>query len=77
MTFENVEHSDMAVKSLNNQLVRGRNISAALWDGRTKYKLDETQEERERRANAWANFLGSDGEEKDNNGEKNQSENSK
>ena len=54
-----MEHSDKAVQMLNGRLVSGRNISASLWDGKTKYKVEETQENRERRENAWNEFLGS------------------
>ena len=38
-TFENVEQSDLAVKSLNGRVVDGRCINVALWDGKTKYYM--------------------------------------
>ncbi|VDK75970.1 unnamed protein product [Litomosoides sigmodontis] len=39
VTFQNVEHSDTAVRSLNGRVVDGRQISVALWDGKTKYTV--------------------------------------
>ncbi|KAI1711106.1 RNA recognition motif domain-containing protein [Ditylenchus destructor] len=64
VTFESVEHSDTAVSMLNGRLVGGRLIEASLWDGKAKFKRQETQEERERRERAWQGFLGS-GEQED------------
>lgn len=58
MTYENVEASDLAVKSLNGIIRHGRQISASLWDGKEKFKRQETEEERRRRDNAWEEFLG-------------------
>ncbi|KAI1730708.1 RNA recognition motif domain-containing protein [Ditylenchus destructor] len=45
VTFESVEHSDTAVSMLNGRLVGERTIEASLWDGKTKFKRQETQEE--------------------------------
>ncbi|MCP9260418.1 hypothetical protein DINM_003769 [Dirofilaria immitis] len=39
VTFQNVEHSDIAVRSLNGRVVDGRQISVTLWDGKTKYTM--------------------------------------
>uniref|UniRef100_A0A915Q480 RRM domain-containing protein n=1 Tax=Setaria digitata TaxID=48799 RepID=A0A915Q480_9BILA len=39
VTFQNVECSDAAVRSLNSRIVDGRQISVALWDGKTRYKV--------------------------------------
>ncbi|VDN02126.1 unnamed protein product [Thelazia callipaeda] len=39
VTFQNVEYSDSAVRSLNGRVVDGRAISVALWDGKTKYAM--------------------------------------
>ncbi|VBB31254.1 unnamed protein product [Acanthocheilonema viteae] len=39
VTFQNVEHSDTAVRSLNGRIVDGRQISVSLWDGKTKYTV--------------------------------------
>lgn len=58
MTYENVEASDLAVKSLNGVLRHGKQINASLWDGKEKFKRQETAEEKQRRENAWQDFLG-------------------
>lgn len=67
MTFESVEHSDMAVKMLNGRIVGGRVIVATLWDGKEKFKMAETEEERQRRMQSWEDYLGheEDDEEED------------
>jgi len=57
VAFESVEHSDAAVKILNGSLIGGKIVEAALWDGKTKYKRQETAEERQRREKAWEEFL--------------------
>jgi hypothetical protein len=63
LTYENVEASDLAVKSLDGVIRHGRQISATLWDGKEKFKRQETAEERQRRDNAWEEFLGVNEEE--------------
>ncbi|KAH7697931.1 HIV TAT specific factor 1 [Aphelenchoides avenae] len=65
VTFESVEHSDMAVKMLNGRIVGSRVIVATLWDGKEKFKRAETEEERQRRMQSWENFLGDEDEEDD------------
>ncbi|VDM60079.1 unnamed protein product [Angiostrongylus costaricensis] len=57
VTFETTDGSDMAVKMLNGRIVDGRRLEVALWDGKTKYKIEETEEQRQRRLSAWQNFL--------------------
>lgn len=39
VSFDSTDGSDQAVKMLNGRPVRGRNLEAALWDGKTKYKV--------------------------------------
>jgi len=65
VTFDNVEGSDMAVQMLNGRLVAGRVISASLWDGKEKFKREETEEERKRRDQAWNEFIGGDGDDEE------------
>jgi hypothetical protein len=48
---------------LNGRLVCGRTITASTWDGRTKFKKEETEAEKDRRDEAWQKFLGSEIEE--------------
>jgi hypothetical protein len=57
LTYESVEGSDIAAKSLNGIIRNGHQISASLWDGKEKFKRAETAEERQRRDNAWEEFL--------------------
>ncbi|VIO96048.1 HIV TAT specific factor 1, putative [Brugia malayi] len=60
VTFQNVEHSDTAVRSLNGRVVDGRQISVTLWDGKTKYTIAETEEQRAERLKQWQNYISED-----------------
>jgi len=60
ITFESAEMADQAVRMLNNRLVDGRRLEAHLWDGETKYKVEETEEQREERMSRWAKFISED-----------------
>lgn len=42
---------------------KGREISAKTWDGKTKYRCEETAEQKALRSKAWDGFLGVDEEE--------------
>nr|CAD2176878.1 unnamed protein product [Meloidogyne enterolobii] len=87
ITFDNVEQADLTVAALNGRIVAARTVKAFNWDGKEKFKRQETEEERKRRENAWTEFLeesddsedDNDGKEKNiekekNNGEKNNSD---
>ncbi|CAJ0930435.1 unnamed protein product, partial [Mesorhabditis belari] len=63
--FSNTEHSDLAVKSLNNRVVDGRLIQAHLWDGRTKYKVEESEEEAKKRLEKYGQSLEANEESED------------
>lgn len=65
MKFDATEHSDSCVQSLNGQVIKGRKISAFLWDGKTKYKMEETEEDRKRRLEQWDKFIEGSGSEDD------------
>jgi len=52
-----VEHSDTAVKMLNGRLVGGKIISAFLWDGKEKFKKEESSTERKLRDESWEKYL--------------------
>uniref|UniRef100_A0A914KR34 RRM domain-containing protein n=1 Tax=Meloidogyne incognita TaxID=6306 RepID=A0A914KR34_MELIC len=70
ITFDNVEQADLTVAALNGRIVAGRTVKAFNWDGKEKFKRQETEEERKRRENAWTEFLEeSDDSEDDNDGE--------
>uniref|UniRef100_A0A915CUA6 17S U2 SnRNP complex component HTATSF1 n=1 Tax=Ditylenchus dipsaci TaxID=166011 RepID=A0A915CUA6_9BILA len=66
VAFESVEHSDSAVKMLNGRTVGDHQITATLWDGKTKFKRQETKEERERRERAWDEFLANEQQDAEN-----------
>ncbi|PIO58469.1 hypothetical protein TELCIR_20095, partial [Teladorsagia circumcincta] len=57
VTFETTDSSDMAVKMLNGRLVDGRRLEVTLWDGKTKYKVEESEEDRKRRLESWQNYI--------------------
>uniref|UniRef100_A0A1I7Z912 17S U2 SnRNP complex component HTATSF1 n=1 Tax=Steinernema glaseri TaxID=37863 RepID=A0A1I7Z912_9BILA len=57
VTFDNVECSDQAVRTLNGRVVKGRTLEVSLWDGKTKYTVAETEEQRERRLRQWSDYL--------------------
>ena len=63
LTYDNVEASDLAVKSLDKIIRNGRQIGASLWDGKTRYQQKETKEEAQRREEAWKEFLEDEEEE--------------
>ncbi|VDP14535.1 unnamed protein product [Heligmosomoides polygyrus] len=45
-------------------------LEVALWDGKTKYKIDESEEDRKRRLAAWENYIQGDDEEDNHNGKR-------
>ncbi|VDN34614.1 unnamed protein product [Cylicostephanus goldi] len=65
VTFETTDESDMAVKMLNGRIVDGRRLEVSLWDGKTKYKVQETEEERQRRLAAWQNYIKGDSDDEE------------
>ncbi|KJH47510.1 hypothetical protein DICVIV_06397 [Dictyocaulus viviparus] len=69
VTFETTDSSDMAVKMLNGRIVDGRRLEVTLWDGKAKYKVAETDEERQRRLSAWQNYIKGDSDSEEENEE--------
>ncbi|RCN32357.1 hypothetical protein ANCCAN_21835 [Ancylostoma caninum] len=69
VTFETTDESDMAVKMLNGRIVDGRRLEVSLWDGKTKYKVQESEEDRQRRLAAWQNFIKGDSDDEEENDE--------
>uniref|UniRef100_A0A8R1IRI9 RRM domain-containing protein n=1 Tax=Caenorhabditis japonica TaxID=281687 RepID=A0A8R1IRI9_CAEJA len=68
VSFTTTDESDNAVKYLNGRVVDGRRLTAELWDGKTKYKVEETEEEAERRHAEFEKYI-SGNEKKENDGE--------
>ncbi|KAK7066632.1 HIV Tat-specific factor 1, partial [Halocaridina rubra] len=60
ITFQEVEAADMCVATLNNRLYLGRTLSVTTWDGREKFRVEETKEQREERLKKWDKFLEAD-----------------
>ncbi|CAI4227699.1 unnamed protein product [Auanema sp. JU1783] len=57
VAFETTEISDLVVKMLNGTVIRGKQIQASLWDGKTKYKVEETEEDRAKRMEHWDKIM--------------------
>ncbi|XP_046403880.1 HIV Tat-specific factor 1 homolog [Ischnura elegans] len=55
--FQDAEEADICVKLLNGRWFGQRRLVAETWDGKTKYRIEETEEEREKRLQNWAKFL--------------------
>lgn len=60
ITFKEFEAADACVQLLNNRWFCQRQITAEIWDGKTKYKIVETEEEIKKRLEKWGNYLVSD-----------------
>merc|ERR1711915_350656 len=57
VTFVEVESADMCVATLNKRLYLSRTLNVTTWDGKEKYKIEETEEEREVRIKKWDEYL--------------------
>lgn len=53
ITFAQPDHATRCVNTLDNQFYAGRTVKAELWDGKTKYKIKETDEEAKKRIEKW------------------------
>ncbi|CAG0923473.1 unnamed protein product [Notodromas monacha] len=60
VVFKEFENSDLCVQIMNRRLFGDRRLIAELWDGKTKYRIEETEEERKERLGQWEKFLESD-----------------
>uniref|UniRef100_A0A0K8SSD9 17S U2 SnRNP complex component HTATSF1 n=1 Tax=Lygus hesperus TaxID=30085 RepID=A0A0K8SSD9_LYGHE len=58
--FKEAEAADACVQLLNGRWFGKRKIEAATWDGKTKYKIHETEEEIEARIKKWDSYLESE-----------------
>lgn len=57
VTMKTPEDADKCVELLNNRWFEKRRISATIWDGKTKYKISETDSELNKRLDNWDKFL--------------------
>lgn len=53
VTFAEPHQAQACIEALDNQFYAGRVVKAELWDGKTKYKIKETDEESDRRLEKW------------------------
>lgn len=63
--FHEPEFADKCIEALNGRFYGGRTITAETYDGTTNYQIQETEEELEKRLNAWEKFIEVDDEQKE------------
>ncbi|KAF9821299.1 hypothetical protein SFRURICE_005765 [Spodoptera frugiperda] len=66
ITMKEPEMADAVVELINGRWFGKRQITAEIWDGRTKYRIAETDSEISKRINKWDQFLEGKEEEKKN-----------
>lgn len=57
ITFNEFDDADKCIALMNGRFFAGRKLEATHWDGKTKYKMEETEEEVEKRMKQWDDFL--------------------
>lgn len=57
VVFKEFESADQCLEKMHGRWFAQRQLKAELWDGKTKYKIKETQEEAEKRLESWDKFL--------------------
>uniref|UniRef100_A0A5S6QDI4 17S U2 SnRNP complex component HTATSF1 n=1 Tax=Trichuris muris TaxID=70415 RepID=A0A5S6QDI4_TRIMR len=57
VTFERPEEADDCITMMNWRMFKGRQLRADRWDGVTKYKVQETEEEAQARIAHWQSFI--------------------
>ncbi|CAL1688077.1 unnamed protein product [Lasius platythorax] len=65
VTFREPAEAQACVQLLNGRWFSQRKISAEIWDGKTRYKITETDEEIEARLNKWDAYLEQEDERKE------------
>ncbi|KYM94283.1 HIV Tat-specific factor 1 [Cyphomyrmex costatus] len=65
VTFREPAEAQACVQLLNGRWFSQRKISAEIWDGKTKYKITETDAEIEARIKKWDKYLEQEDEEKE------------
>lgn len=55
--FTDFESADKCVTLMNGRFFAGRRLQAFNWDGKEKYKINETEQEAEKRMKEWDKFL--------------------
>merc|ERR1712087_1085830 len=72
--FAEAEHSDGCISAMHERLRSGRKITAECWDGKTKYDVKETDEERQKRIDKWQKYLAGEEDEEEEEGKKKKKE---
>ncbi|KAJ8314461.1 hypothetical protein KUTeg_006611 [Tegillarca granosa] len=72
VSFKEPEEADACIAALNGRWFSKRQVSAETWDGKTKYEIEESEAERDKRLQKWENFLAT-GEKKSDNGDNDKS----
>jgi len=62
--FKEPAEADMAVQMLNGRMFGKKVMSVETWDGRTKYKVEESSLEETERLDQWEKYLQEEEEEK-------------
>lgn len=57
VTFNEFEAAEKCVALMDGRFFAGRQLIAHVWDGKTKYKIEETEEQVEQRMKEWEQFL--------------------
>lgn len=60
VTMNEPEEADTCIQALHTRWFAGRRILAETWDGKTKYLVEETEEEKKKRIAQWEKFLEED-----------------
>ncbi|XP_037082514.1 HIV Tat-specific factor 1 homolog [Pollicipes pollicipes] len=55
--FQEAVEADACVTKMSGRWFAGRRLEAATWDGKTKYRVEETEEERAERLAKWEQFI--------------------
>ncbi|XP_050074075.1 HIV Tat-specific factor 1 [Anopheles maculipalpis] len=60
VTMGDPEEADLVVQMMNGRYFGQRQLTAAIWDGRTKYRIAETDADIDKRRGNWEEFLETD-----------------
>ncbi|KAK0095898.1 hypothetical protein PV326_007089 [Microctonus aethiopoides] len=71
VTFSEPTEAQACIQLLNGRWFGQRKITAELWDGKTRYKIVETEEEIEKRIDKWDKYLEREEEQREENAKKN------
>uniref|UniRef100_A0A182PJZ4 RRM domain-containing protein n=1 Tax=Anopheles epiroticus TaxID=199890 RepID=A0A182PJZ4_9DIPT len=60
VTMGDPEEADLVVQMMNGRFFGQRKLTAAIWDGRTKYRIAETDADIDKRRGNWEQYLETD-----------------